>query len=402
MNTFKEAKHLLRYARRTYNYRKDILSTPDLEELEGEMATLSKARKERDEEKTKQHNKSLTKVLERLEPHNKEAYWREWVEVLLVAIVIAVGVRTYFLQPFKIPTGSMEPTLFGNVGTAIDDDLPNIFQRGLERVFLGRTYFEATSPIDDQVRAIQVVPSFQLGPLQLGRGTRITTVAGRDYDLPVDPQVLENDFGIRPGTVLAGGEPFIRGFQTLGDHVFVDKVSYHFRKPARDDIFVFSTDNIERIEERHTGSDDGQHYIKRLTGLPGERIAIDPPRLLINGEVPDAPGIKRVIAAENGYHGYRYPRDNNERSAGLAFARHLGPQDNVMHLENGKMVYQISEDGYFGMGDNSPNSWDSRNWGEIPRENAVGRGVFVWYPFGANWGFADHSGNGSDRPREDR
>src|SRR5207247_4913350 len=39
--------------------------------------------------------------------------WRENIEVLLVAIAVAMAIRTFFLQPFKIPTGSMQPTLYG-------------------------------------------------------------------------------------------------------------------------------------------------------------------------------------------------------------------------------------------------------------------------------------------------
>ena len=47
-----------------------------------------------------------------LQPY-PNAGWRENVEVLLVALTVALGVRTFFLQPFKIPTGSMQPTLYG-------------------------------------------------------------------------------------------------------------------------------------------------------------------------------------------------------------------------------------------------------------------------------------------------
>lgn len=47
-----------------------------------------------------------------LKPYPHHA-WRENVEVFLVAIAVAMGIRTFFLQPFKIPTGSMQPTLFG-------------------------------------------------------------------------------------------------------------------------------------------------------------------------------------------------------------------------------------------------------------------------------------------------
>src|SRR5262245_20879837 len=47
-----------------------------------------------------------------LKPYPNAA-WRENIEVLLVALTVAMGIRTFFLQPFKIPTGSMQPTLYG-------------------------------------------------------------------------------------------------------------------------------------------------------------------------------------------------------------------------------------------------------------------------------------------------
>ena len=57
-------------------------------------------------------------------PH---AAWRENVEVLLVALAVAMGIRTFFLQPFKIPTGSMQPTLYGV--TSVPDYTPDVTTR---------------------------------------------------------------------------------------------------------------------------------------------------------------------------------------------------------------------------------------------------------------------------------
>jgi signal peptidase I len=59
----------------------------------------------------------------------------------------------------------------------------------------------------------------------------------------------------------------------------------------------------------------------------------------------------------------------------------------VMVGIEGGFEHVVGPEHYFAMGDNSRNSWDSRNWGDIPEQNAVGRGVFVWWPFGPHWGF---------------
>ena len=68
------------------------------------------------------------------------ATWRENVEVLLVALAVAMAIRTFFLQPFKIPTGSMEPTLYGIEPKPSVELPPNIFARAYDFVIHGRTY----------------------------------------------------------------------------------------------------------------------------------------------------------------------------------------------------------------------------------------------------------------------
>ena len=68
-----------------------------------------------------------------LKPYPNAA-WRENVEVLLVALAVAMGIRTFFLQPFKIPTGSMQPTLFGVNSTPDFDQGQFLAQRDQAKV----------------------------------------------------------------------------------------------------------------------------------------------------------------------------------------------------------------------------------------------------------------------------
>src|SRR5437899_5552477 len=84
-----------------------------------------------------------------LKPYPHHA-WRENVEVFLVALAVAMGIRTFFLQPFKIPTGSMQPTLFGVTSENLMDKPEVKFPTGLERV---RQWFEGISYLDIKTNA---------------------------------------------------------------------------------------------------------------------------------------------------------------------------------------------------------------------------------------------------------
>jgi len=89
-------------------------------------------------------------------PH---ASWRENVEVLLVAIAVAMGIRTFFLQPFKIPTGSMQPTLYGITHESFrgreDVKFPSGLSALVDSWLSGVPYFRVVCEADGELREVE-------------------------------------------------------------------------------------------------------------------------------------------------------------------------------------------------------------------------------------------------------
>ncbi|HMJ05498.1 MAG TPA: signal peptidase I, partial [Chthoniobacterales bacterium] len=351
----KHSKLLLRHAQKYLRYKRDILNEGQRAEVETGIAGLAKALREKKNEQIKTEAEALDAKLHQLTPVTWESHWRENCEVILVAIVVAIGIRSYFLQPFKIPTGSMQPTLNGIIGHPRQEPAPNLARQVAEFFILGRNYIDVVSKEDDRV--VRIVPKKLAFFFTFSR----IVCERQSFLVYAPPDTLRQDFKVVPGNLYQRGDVIARGPVDTGDQVFVDKFSYNFVKPGRGNVFVFRTDGIPMISaDPETGA---PYYIKRLTGLPGDEMRIAPPNLYVNGAPPEGLGFTRVMQARDGYRGY------------AAVGNFSEPEES----------HRVPEQHYFAMGDNSYNSFDSRYWGPVPEANLVGRGLFVYWPFTRHW-----------------
>jgi signal peptidase I len=113
--TVRQATAMRKHVWRLLMAQRDLLAPQAIEALTAALGEMGRALA------AKADKTALQKQMENLEKAANKwlkpypyAAWRENVEVLLVALAVAMGIRTFFLQPFKIPTGSMQPTLYGS------------------------------------------------------------------------------------------------------------------------------------------------------------------------------------------------------------------------------------------------------------------------------------------------
>ncbi len=128
-----------------------------------------------------------------------------------------------------------------------------------------------------------------------------------------------------------------------GEYLVIDELTYHFSDPQRGQVVVM-----------HYPKDPKQYFIKRVIGLPGEKIEIDNGKVTIfnkqypNGQVLDEP----YLSSQS----FSYPHD--------------------AEVVGGRKILTLGQDEYFMMGDNRLASSDSRDWGPLKRSEMVGK-VFL-------------------------
>lgn len=383
----KYAREVLRHARHHFNMQEDVLSEEQIAECNQFRDAVKSALVERDYDALDSAVTELAEAIVAIRPNCPHPGIRENLEVLVVAFALAMAFRAYMFQPFAIPTGSMKPTLFGihsqpmsesrvwdkpllkplnwlvkgewfrrivvaEEGGSVAFALRDRSKPGYNRVVVGRESYFIPS---DVLKRIRSLPESQIHPAE--RTLRRAFVKWVGHERGYDSLLQMN-----------GGDLLWQGVRISGDHVFVNRLRWNFLSPKRGEIMVFSTEGLNL---------SGPHYIKRMCGLPGESVSVDPPFLKINGETVTEP---ESIA--------RMTRQQITPDGQFAGFQLIGNHDasSPHPLRAVESAFPLGEEEFFAMGDNSNSSKDSRYWGAVPAENLVGPCHVVYWPFSRRWG----------------
>jgi len=178
----------------------------------------------------------------------------------------------------------------------------------------------------------------------------------------------------------------------IGDFILVNKFTYGIRLPVINKKII-SINDPERgdVMVFRYPDDPSLDYIKRVVGLPGDKVSYISKRLFINGvEVPrkqlpdylhrERISYSRQYLEKSGDVEYGILIDDDAPAA-MPFIRQFPFRDNCNYNEDG-VTCTVPPGHYFMMGDNRDNSADSRVWGFVPDENIVGRAFFIWFNLG--------------------
>lgn len=396
--TYRRALETRRHIRRLFKAQRDLLCEEALTEVTSSLERLTDClRRGAPNAEIKDALADLKSCSEAWLYDNSKSLVREASEMFVVAMIVVMGMRTFFVLPMTIPSGSMEPTLAGVKVRNLNRDPGFVIPTGLSAVwnwwFHGKRYYRVVCESKgsfQQIEQPEPIHPWLAGIKSLRKqrfmiGNHWHTLWFPPTDLP-NPQGFPAHFivflyaGVKPDHIYHPGEAIINIEVSPGDHVLVNRLSYNFSKPKRGDIVVFTSYGLPALQPE-------THYIKRLVALGGERVRIgDDQHLVINGKrmADDTPGFERVYnivgaPREGVYSGY----------VNDAVAAFFGGGTNVLapKFRTAKQEQRVPPNHYYVFGDNTMNSYDSRRWGELPSENVIGKLWMVYWPFSRRYGW---------------
>ncbi|NCD32813.1 MAG: signal peptidase I [Spartobacteria bacterium] len=397
-NLKKIVKQALHEAKHARNMREDVAPASALGKMDEASRRLDQISKAGKWDEIKAAVEALDETLPAVYGPMKPSRLRENIEVLVVAVAVAFAFRTYFIQPFKIPTGSMQPTLYG-----ITMQPPSSWKimnmrpfRYINYALFGEKYTEITSPGNGVIRRVSFYnelnnePITQMDHLIMGVKRDGRTPVVKKLDSPTEMkffQIQSGDRGmniyipdpfalhVKDGDHVTRGQVLASGYIQGGDHIFVNKMKYNFVRPERGDIIVFDTKDIH-----YSGIRTNTFYIKRLAGLPGETIGINHPEdpdniaeryLIADGQKIETPyPFERLLTAP-GYYGYILPTP---------------PSGLDMAISTVRNEVTLTDEQFLPLGDNTRSSLDGRYFGGVEKKDLLGPAFAVYWPFGRRWG----------------
>lgn len=399
----RNAKILCSQAKKVINYRRHLLTIEIVTDIRSFLEILQQAISKKNIPEIIQSSQKLEKILTQYGGNIFPIkFWSDNAEVLFVSVLLAVSLRTFFVQSFQIPTNSMYPTYSGmrhvinhNADATGVRSLSYRLLHGVRTVrSFAKTSGNITIPLQCGIRSTtnetcyfmpyNVIVRRTLGGLYKQKKRQYTLYAGgvrHTFETPIDfsaddavreyffgkteswgdvinknnVKSLKTSYGLLLSTnrlVTAGDGILI--FEILaGDMLFVDKISPHFRSPKVGESVVFTSDDIHAME----GSP--KFLIKRVVGADGDNISCKNNILFRNGKEFPINSIIGEISHQNGEYSKGY------QAHGM--------------LSNGNIV-TVPNDNYFMLGDNSCNSYDSRFWGFAPKRSIRGFPLLIFYP----------------------
>jgi signal peptidase I len=160
----------------------------------------------------------------------------------------------------------------------------------------------------------------------------------------------------------------------IGDHLLVDKLAYAPPGPISKHLLPYSEVKRGDIIVFRYPIDIRQTFVKRVVGIPGDRIKVIQKQLFLNGKQVQEP---------YKYHKTEYFDSYRDNFPSEPNVRLYDPAIEMLrdHVKDGEVV--VPPNHYFAMGDNRDSSLDSRYWGFVPRENIIGKPLIIYWSYDA-------------------